>query len=63
MESRASLASQEEQVQLGPRGQKERKGTREKRETQEKMEWGCQASLAPQDLQGPCSMCPMKIEQ
>lgn len=52
MESRASLASQEERVQLGPRDQKERKGPREKRETQEKTEWGCQASLAPQDLQG-----------
>lgn len=52
MESRASLASQEERVQLDPRDQKERKGPREKRETQEKTEWGCQASLAPQDLQG-----------
>lgn len=50
-------------MQLGPRGQKEKKGAREKRGAQEKMEWVCQASLAPQDLQGPCSMCRMKTEQ
>lgn len=51
-EPRASPVPQEEKVQLGPRGQKERKGFREKRETQEKMEWADQASLAPQGLQG-----------
>lgn len=63
MDPRACLAPQEERVQLGPRGQKERKGAREKRETQEKMESGSQASLDPQDLQGRWSMCRLRIEQ
>lgn len=31
------------------------------REAQEKTEWGCQASLAPQDLQGLWSMCRMRM--
>lgn len=62
-EPKASLAPQEERVQLGSRGQKERKEVREKRETQEKMELGIQASLVPQDLQGLWSMCQMRIEQ